>query len=346
MDDRLLDWMNPRTLLDDLLEITVVGSFSKIGPAVRHRLFDWMPPRTDALAGRTALVTGPTSGLGRQVAGELAGLGARVVLVGRDRQRLTTVRDELAVRHGTERFSVVVADMGSLASVQAAAEEVLASEPRLDVVIDNAGAIFPERTIGPDGIEATLATMVVGPFALVAWLLPLLRRTPGARVIAVTSGGQYAQPLDLDDLQSGRGEYDGTRVYARVKRAQVTLIREWARRLRGSGIHFDSMHPGWTSTPGLSEALPGFARLMGPLLRTPAEGTDTLVWLATTQEARAPAGSLWLDRRRRPFDRVPLTRLTAGDRRRLWDLVVGLAVLPDPAPDHHPVLAADARRHR
>lgn len=337
--------MKPRTLLDGLLEVTVVGSFSKIGPAVRHRLFDWTPPPRGALAGRTALVTGPTSGLGRQVAGELAVLGARVVLVGRDRQRLTTVRDELVVRHGTDRFPIVVADMGSLASVQAAAEQVLATEPRLDIVIDNAGAIFPERTIGPDGIEATLATMVVGPFALVSWLLPVLRRTPGARVIAVTSGGQYAQALDLDDLQAGRGEYDGTRLYARVKRAQVALIREWARRLRGSGIRFDSMHPGWTSTPGLSDALPVFARLMGPLLRTPAEGTDTLVWLATTQEARAPAGSLWLDRRPRPFDRVPQTRLTAGDRRHLWELVVGLSGLSDPAPDHQPVLAAHARRH-
>ena len=97
----------------------------------------------------------------------------------------------------------------------------------------------------------------------------------------MTSGGQYAQALDLDDLQSSRGAYDGTRAYARAKRAQVSLIREWARRFGGAGIRFDSMHPGWARTPGLVEALPGFARLMGPLLRTPAEGTDTLVWLAT-----------------------------------------------------------------
>ena len=111
---------------------------------------------------------------------------------------------------------------------------------------------------------------MVGPFALIGSLLPLLARTPGSRVIAVTSGGQYAQAIDVDDLEDGAGPYDGTRAYARAKRAQVTLIREWARRLGPAGIRFDSMHPGWADTPGLSEALPGFARLMGPLLRTPA----------------------------------------------------------------------------
>ncbi len=332
----LLDQIDLPILLDDLLEVTVVGSFSRIGPAVRGRLFRWNPPVPDALAGRTVLITGPTSGLGRQVADELAAVGARVVLVGRSRERLTAVRDVLLARHGADRFPVVVADMGSLRSIGVAVAHVLAAEERLDVLIDNAGAIFPERTIGPDGIEATFATLVAGPFALIGGLLPLLDRTPGSRVISVTSGGQYAQSLDLDDLQSADGVYDGTRAYARAKRAQVTLIREWARRLGGRGIRFDSMHPGWADTPGLSAALPGFARLMGPLLRTPSEGADTLVWLATSHDIDAPIGSLWLDRRPRPFDRVPATRLKSAGRRRLWDLVVGLTGLPDPAPfpDH------------
>jgi len=317
-------------LVDAMLELTVVGSFSRIGPGVRGRLDRWAPPSPDALARRTVLVTGPTSGLGRQVTDDVAALGARVVLVGRSRERLTTVRDELVGRHGVDRFPVVVADMGSLASVRAAADEVLATESRLDVLIDNAGAMFRERTIGPDGIEATLATLVVGPFALVDRLLPLLGRTAGSRVIAVTSGGQYAQPLDIDDLQSARG-YDGTRAYARAKRAQVSLIREWARRFGGHGIRFDAMHPGWARTPGLAEALPTFSRLMGPLLRTPAQGTDTLVWLASAPASQisAPNGSLWLDRRPRPFDRVPMTRLSSADRRRLWDRVAGLSGAAD-----------------
>jgi NAD(P)-dependent dehydrogenase (short-subunit alcohol dehydrogenase family) len=320
-------WPDPPALVDALLELTVVGSFSRIGPAVRRRLDHWASPPADVLAGRTVLITGPTSGLGRQVTDELAALGARVVLVGRNEERLNAVRDTLVARHGVDLYPIVVADMGSLASVRAAADQVLVHESRLDVLIDNAGAIFPDRTIGPDGIEATLATLVVGPFALIGGLLPVLDRTPGSRVIAVTSGGQYAQSIDLDDLQSSRGAYDGTRAYARAKRAQVSLIREWARRLGGTGIRFDSMHPGWARTPGLVEALPVFARLMGPVLRTPAEGIDTLVWLATAtpDEIDGPGGSLWLDRRTRPFDRAPTTRLSRRDRRRLWDLVAALA---------------------
>ena len=324
MHPRLPD---PPALVDALLELTVVGSFSRIGPAVRRRLDHWAPPPADVLAGRTVLVTGPTSGLGREVTDELAGFGARVVLVGRNEERLNAVRDTLVARHGVDLYPIVVADMGSLASVRAAADQVLATESRLDVLIDNAGAIFPDRTIGPDGIEATLATLVVGPFALIQGLLPLLDRTHGSRVIAVTSGGQYAQCLDLDDLQYSRGTYDGTRAYARAKRAQVSLIREWARRWGRAGIRFDSMHPGWARTPGLVEALPVFARLMDPVLRTPAEGIDTLVWLATAtaDETEARGGSLWLDRRTRPFDRLPTTRVSRLERRRLWELVVALS---------------------
>ena len=151
------DRIDLRPIADDLLEVTVVGSFSRIGPAIRRRLFRWTPPPPDVLAGRTVLVTGPTSGLGRQVVDELAALGARVVLVGRYRERLTAVRDELVARHGADRFPTVVADMASLTSVRAATDRILATEPRLDVLIDNAGAIFPERTTSPDGIESTLA---------------------------------------------------------------------------------------------------------------------------------------------------------------------------------------------
>ena len=200
-------------------------------------------------------------------------------------------------------------------------------------MIDNAGAMFPERTIGPDGIEATLATMVVGPFALIAGLLPLLRRTGQARVVAVTSGGMYAQPLDLDDLAWARRPWNGTRAYAQAKRAQVALIREWARRVPPDDVAFSAMHPGWAATPGLEASLPGFSRVMGPLLRTAGDGADTAIWLAADPATAGDTGRLFLDRRARPFDRAPQTRLTGADRRRLWDLVVRLADVADPAPD-------------
>ena len=325
--------MNLPSLVDDALEVTVVGSFSRVGFVLRRLLFGWAPPADGALRGRTALVTGPTSGLGRAATDGLASMGARVILVGRSAERLTAVRDALVATHGEDRFPIVVADMGSLASVRAAADRIIETEPRLDVLVDNAGAIFPERSESPDGIEATLAVLVVGPFVLVSGLLPLLRRTPGARVVCVTSGGMYTQKLDLDDLQSTVVPFSGPRAYARAKRAQVALVREWARRLRGTGVTINAMHPGWADTPGLAETLPGFYRAIRPVLRSPAEGVDTIAWLAADPAGAATSGSLYLDRRPRPFDRVPGTRLSPGDRRRLWDMIVALSGAPDPAPE-------------
>ena len=277
------------------------------------------------MTGRTVLITGPTSGLGRAATEALAALGARVVLVGRSPERLAALRDSLVREHGEDRFPVVLADMGSLASVRAAANLVLATESRLDVLIDNAGAMFSERTVGPDGIEATLATLVVGPFALETALLPLLARTPGSRIVSVTSGGMYTQAVRLDDLQSELEPWSGPRAYAQAKRIQVALTREWNRRLAEAGIDVtaNAMHPGWADTPGLADALPGFYRRMRRILRTPAEGADTIVWLAT--RPGAGGGKLYLDRRPRPFDRLPSTRLTAADRRRLWNAVLELS---------------------
>jgi len=210
--------------------------------------------------------------------------------------------------------------MSSLESVRSAVEQVLESEARLDVIIDNAGAIQDERELSPEGMELTFATMVAGPFALIRGLLPLLESSRG-RVISVVSGGMYAQPLPLDDLQFEQGSFDGTRAYARAKRASTALIREWDRRHRRRGVRFNAMHPGWADTPGLAESLPGFYELMGPVLRTPEEGIDTVVWLAADPDAGARGGQLFLDRRPRPFDRVPQTRLDADDRRSLWERV-------------------------
>ena len=318
-------------VVDALLELTVVGSFSRVGPAVRRRLDRWSSPPPDALRGRTILITGPTSGLGRETALAMSDLGARLVLVGRSEAKLASLRAELAARAGVDRFRTIAADLGSLDQVRAVAAEVSHEEERLDVLVDNAGAITSERIVGPDGLEATFALMVAGPFVLTAELLPLLRRSEG-RVIAVTSGGMYTQPLDLGDLQSAAGEWSGPRAYARAKRAQTALIREWARRLAGAGVTFTAMHPGWADTPGLADSLPGFHRFMGPLLRSPADGADTIVWLAAHPEAAGWTGQLFLDRRPRPFDRAPQTRLSAADRRRLWDELVRVTGMPDPTP--------------
>ena len=306
-------------VLDELLELSIVGSFTRVGIGLRREVFGWPPLAAGSLDGRTVLITGPTSGLGRAATDALAALGARVILVGRNHERLAGVRDALVAAHRVDRFPIVVADMGSLASIRAAVTRILETESRLDVLIDNAGAIFQERTEGPDGIEATFATLVLGPFVLVSDLLQLLQRTPGSRVISVTSGGMYSQRLHLDDLQWRSEPFSGSRAYARAKRAQVALVREWARRLGPRGIVINAMHPGWVATPGLAESLPGLYGLIRPLLRTPAEGADTIVWLASEPAGAQGNGEFWHDRRSRSTVRLPWTATPEGAADRLWE---------------------------
>lgn len=330
---------NLYTLLDDLLELLVAPSFTRLGYAMRRRLFDWEAAESWSMAGRTVVITGPTSGLGREAAGSFARMGARLVLVGRDADKLERTAQELAAgaRGGSDgsaasatRIATIVADMSSLDSVRAAAARILEREPRIDVIVDNAGAMFATRDETPEGFERTFATMVLGPFVLIARLLPRLLDSPDARIVAVTSGGQYTQSLPLDDLGYQRGTYDGPRAYARAKRAQVALIRTWAGRLRGRGVVANAMHPGWADTPGLEASLPGFRKIMGGQLRSAAEGADTILWLAAAPGARDTSGRLFLDRRVRPFDRVPSTRLSAEDRIQLWDQVLAMTGEPDP----------------
>jgi NAD(P)-dependent dehydrogenase (short-subunit alcohol dehydrogenase family) len=324
--------MDARTLIDDLAEVLVVPSFTRFGFDLRRRLFDQPDVSAYRMTGRTVVLTGPTSGLGREAAGSLARMGARLVLVGRDAARLERTRAELVAATPSLDAITVVADMASLASVRAAADEILARSPRIDVVVDNAGTMLATREVTDEGFERTFATMVLGPFVLFARLLPRLLASPDGRLVAVTSGGMYTQALPLDDLAYERGTYDGPRAYARAKRAQVALVREWARRLRGTGVVANAMHPGWADTPGLEASLPGFARLVGDQLRTPDQGADTMLWLAAAPEGRALSGRLFLDRRPRPFDRIPTTRLSAADRARLWDDVVALTGEADPTP--------------
>jgi dehydrogenase/reductase SDR family member 12 len=310
------------TPVDALLELSVVGSFSSAGPRIRSRLFDWQPAApSGVLDGQTALVTGPTSGLGREVARALALAGARVVLAGRSTERLAALGNELAAETGADRYPTLVVDMSSLASVRAAVEQLGAREERLDILVDNAGGMFGERRESEDGIELTLALMVVGSFALVSGLLPILRRSPGGRVISVASGGMYAQPVDFEDLEWRRRPWSGPRAYAQAKRIQAALVRERARRLAGTSVTVNAMHPGWVDTPGLQESMPQFHGLMRPLLRNVEQGADTIIWLAASPEVEPGGGRLYLDRRPRPFDRYPGTRLSADDRRALWEIV-------------------------
>ena len=174
------------------------------------------------------------------------------------------------------------------------------------MLVNNAGALPARRSETPEGFEVAFATNVLGPFLLTRLLAP-------ARVITVTSGGMYTARLDPFDLQAVSRPYAGAAVYARTKRAEMILTRLWAER----GIDAHAMHPGWADTPGLAKSLPGFHRALKPLLRTPEQGADTIVWLGATEQ---PSGHLWHDRAARPPYRLPWTRETAAERARLWEL--------------------------
>jgi NAD(P)-dependent dehydrogenase (short-subunit alcohol dehydrogenase family) len=295
--------------VDEVLEATVVGSFSAIGPDIRRRVAGWAPPAR--LDGRVALVTGATSGLGLAAATELAGLGASVVLTARGAERAEQAAAAVRAAVPGAVVATLLADMGEFDQVRRLAGQFLEHHDRLDVLVHNAGALTKERTTTSAGMELTVASQVAAPFLLTGLLLPALRAAAPSRVIQVSSGGMYTQRFDLATLEMGPDDYDGTVAYAKAKRAQLVLLSEWVRRLDGEGVAFHAMHPGWADTPGVQHSLPGFAKVMGPVLRTPAQGVDTILWLAGAPEGIDTTGRFWLDRRPRWENKVPWTRLSA-----------------------------------
>jgi dehydrogenase/reductase SDR family member 12 len=321
--------------VDGLLEASVAGSFTRVGFVVRRRLEGWEdPPRLDD---KVMVVTGASSGIGRATALGLARLGADVWLVGRDRVRLEATAETAVGAGATGRVRAAPVDLVDADAVGSFAESVRSTTDHLDGLVHSAGALWPRYTTAPDGSERTLATHVLAPFRL-TWLLSAMFGAPsGSVIVTVSSGGMYTQRFDLDGLDQGPDGYNGVAVYARMKRAQVVLAHQWARRWGFEGVNSYAMHPGWVDTPGLAEGLPSFTRL-GPLLRSPAEGADTAVWLAAGGPVRRPPVSrhrgrdrvphgrgcdgIWLDRRRRSEFHLPWTRRSPVeqevDGERLW----------------------------
>jgi NAD(P)-dependent dehydrogenase (short-subunit alcohol dehydrogenase family) len=283
--------------LDTLLDRTIAPGYSRFGYAVRARAWADSDPRPDALAGRTVAITGPTSGIGRAAAQACRALGAHLLLIGRDAQRTHALAGELDAE-------VELCVLSLLSSVRALADRLDGRE--LHALVHSAGVITERRTQTAEGHEVTLATHVLGPHLLSR----RLRAHPPARTVWVSSGGMYTQRLDPDALDRG-----GTGAYARTKRMQVVLAEEWAPHTT-QPVH--AMHPGWVDTPGLTAGLPTFHKLTRPLLRTPAQGADTIVWLVAADEPGRSTGGFWHDRRRRPTHYLRRTRETPSDRQALW----------------------------
>ncbi len=271
---------------------------------------------SECMHGKTAVVTGPTSGLGLASACELARLGARVALVGRDRARLETARKAIQDFSGCSDgdLPLYCADLSLLADVRRVAGEILNAEKNLDVVINNAGALFSDRQETPEGHERALAINLLAPWLLTNALLPRLKAS-NAHVINVASGGMYLQPVQLRDMQYRQGKYDGSKAYARAKRAMVDTTEHLA--AMHPDVRFNAMHPGWAATPGVSKSLPGFEKVIGKRLRDSRMGADTIIWLASSTEASKASGYFWFDRVARPTAVIAGTATSPADRHQL-----------------------------
>jgi NAD(P)-dependent dehydrogenase (short-subunit alcohol dehydrogenase family) len=278
------------------------------------------------LSGRRCLVTGANSGIGFETSLALADLGADVVLLCRDRERGEQALERIRSETGSRRVSLEQLDVSDLASVREAGARL--AEAPADVLVHNAGVLPDARRETRDGLELALATHVVGPFLLTRLLEPRLRASADGRVIWVSSGGMYTRRLSLRDPNWERRPYDGVIAYAETKRAQAVLAELWAERLAGSSVVVNAMHPGWADTPAVRSSLPGFHRLTRQILRTPAEGADTVVWLAASPAARGHSGRFFFDREPRRTHLLPFTRESERDRRELWALCDRLCEAP------------------
>ena len=305
-----------------LLDTAIVPGFSRIGFLTRSRINHWDQVSSYDLSGKVVVITGPTSGLGKECVRILAPTGAQLVLVARNKEKCQDVISSIRnICTGPEPMCVV-AEMGDLPSVGRAAREIATHFAQVFAIVHNAGALLNSREVSPQGIEQTVASHVLGPHLLTTVLLPNLIATQG-RVVTVSSGGMYSAELPNIDgkrtLEMRPDIYNGSKQYAIAKRAQVTLNEIWATKERA--VHFDSMHPGWADTPGVQESIPAFRRITKPILRSAQQGADTIAWLAAVQPIPGPSGAFWSDREVRSIHKLPMTRRsdTAQARTNLWN---------------------------
>lgn len=284
------------------------------------------------MAGRTVLVTGSTSGIGRATATALAAQGARVGVVGRDPGCNETTASEIrrAVPHA--RVDTFAADLSAQAGVRALADDVLTRWDHLDVLVNNAGASYHRRTLTVDGLERTFALNHLAPFLLTNLLLDRLRASAPARVVTVSSGAQAMGRLDLDDLQ-GERSFSGMRAYGQSKLANVLFTYELARRLEGTDVTANTLHPGVVRTGLGADDPPRMFLVLGPFIRpfmkTPEQGAATSVHLASSPEVEGVTGTYFANKQPRRTHRITYDRALAA---RLWDIsaeLVGLDARQD-----------------
>jgi retinol dehydrogenase-14 len=271
------------------------------------------------MGGKTALITGGTSGIGKATAVALAAMGADVVVVGRNRERGEAAVAEIKSQGHSESVELMLADLSVQDEVRGLAETFLERYDRLDVLANNAGLVQSKRTETADGIETTLAINHLAPFLLTNLLLDRLKRSAPSRVITVSSEAQRWGDMDFDDLQSTQ-KYRGFPVYGKTKLANIMFTYELAERLKGSFVTANCVHPGPVGTNfGKNNGGPMtlFFRAAKPFMRTPEQGADTLIWLASSSDVEGVSGKYFSDREEIEAKKIAYD---PAARRKLWEI--------------------------
>ena len=276
------------------------------------------------MAGKFVLITGGTGGIGKATAIGLATLGARVGITGRDLARAEQAAADIRAASGNPAVDAFAADMTSQAEVRRLAVAVLDAYPRLDVLVNNVGGFWAHRHLTADGLERTFALNHLAPFLLTNLLLDRLKASAPARVVTVSSGAQAMGRIDFDDLQGARN-YSGQRAYNQSKLANVMFTNELARRLEGTGVTATSLHPGVVRTNFGAEDQAWFfaviSRVVRPLLKTPAQGAQTPIYLASSPDVDGVTGQFFANRKPKTANKVAYdTDMTA----RLWQVSADL----------------------
>jgi retinol dehydrogenase-14 len=280
------------------------------------------------MRGKTVLITGATNGIGLEASVELARLGARMFLVGRDPGRTEEAVKQVQSRSGSGEVSSFLCDFSSQASIRALTGEVLGRLDRLDVLINNAGGVNKKRELTVDGIEKTFAVNHLGYFLLTNLLLDLIKKSPPARIVTVASIGHRRGTLDFDDLGFERGGYWIMKAYMRSKLANVLFASELARRLAGTGVTSNSLHPGsvatniWSGAP--TWAKPVIQLLWRPFFLTAEQGGAFIVQLAADPQLEGVTGKYF--EKGVAVPPAPLARDEALARR-LWDVSAAMTGL-------------------
>ena len=277
-----------------------------------------------AMKDKVVVVTGATSGIGEVAADRLAQKGARIVFVARDRERGEAARKHFRAIAGQSDHTVHYADLTKLADQKRVAKEIADSEPQIDVLINNAGAMFGSRQVTEDGLEKTFALNHMSYFTVTNILLDRLKATPGARIVSTASGAHVGNKLNFDDLQSEKS-YSPFAVYGRSKLMNILFTRELAKRLAGTGVTANCLHPGFVGTRFGDESgglMSWVIKLGKNFALTPEQGAETIIYLASSDDVAGKSGGYY---EKKQFTAPSRAAQSDADAKRLWDISAQIA---------------------